>query len=63
MKKILYTAPLLRVKVIGSELPVAQSNLVNGNSVNINSSTMTEGNGSDAVKSNQYNVWDDDWSK
>ena len=64
MKKIQYIVPVLRVTKIRVELPMAKSNeLTNDNSVNLNPNTMTNGDGSDAVKSNNYNVWDENWDK
>ena len=64
MKKIQYIVPVLRVTKIRVELPMAKSNeLTNDNSVNLNPNTMTNGDGSDAVKSNHYNVWDENWDK
>jgi len=63
MRKNSYTAPVLRTKEIAQELPVAQSNQVtDGSGVNLNPSTMEEGDGGDGVKANRFNVWDDDWS-
>ena len=63
MKKT-YISPALQVAYIAHELPIAGSNEVNGNTVNLNARTMKEGDGSDAVKrDNTYDVWDDDWSR
>lgn len=60
MKKT-YIIPRLQVAYVTEELPIAQSNVVNGESVNLNPNSMEGGNGSDAVKANVYNVWDDEW--
>ena len=58
-----YIIPALQVAHVAEGLPIAQSNQVNGNVVNLNPNTMSTGNGGDAVKGNSgYNVWDDDWS-
>ena len=61
MKKIYFQPTITEVKV-NSELPLALSNEVDGNSIIFNSSTMSDGNGDDAaVKGNDYSVWDDQW--
>ena len=52
----------MQVACMAEELPVAQSNSINGYNIDFNPSTMREGDGSDAVKRN-YDVWDDDWSQ
>ena len=63
MKKT-YIIPTLHVAYIAEELPIAQSNRINGNTVNLNPTTMGEGNGDDAVKQRvDYSVWNDDWSQ
>ena len=62
MRKI-YINPTLQVAYVDEELPVAQSNTVGSQGVSLNPNTMKEGDGSDAVKANSYNVWDDDWNK
>jgi hypothetical protein len=56
-----YINPALQVDYVAEELPIAQSNKVNGESVNLNPNSIEAGNGSDAVKANAYNVWDDEW--
>lgn len=61
MKKIYFQPNITEVKV-NSELPLALSNEVDGNSINFNSSTMSDGDGEDAaVKQDVYSVWDDQW--
>ena len=60
MKKT-YIIPTLQVAYIAEELPIAQSNQANGRNINLNPNTMKEGDGGDAVKTNTYNVWDDEW--
>ena len=63
MKKT-YISPELHVAYLAEELPIAQSNRVNGSSVSLNPNTMVGADGSDAVKrDNTYDVWDDDWSR
>ena len=64
MKKNQYIAPSLHCCFVEAEAPLAVSNMVDGNSINMNSRTMESGDGSDAVKGQgNYSVWDDDWSK
>lgn len=63
MKKTIYISPLLKQTTLAEELPIAESNIVSGDSIEINPSTMEDGSGGDAVKYNSYSVWDDDWSK
>ena len=59
-----YIIPALQAAYIAEELPIAQSNEVNNSGiVNLNPTTMDRGDGSDAVKRNDYNVWNDDWSQ
>ena len=60
MKKT-YIKPTLLAVQVTQRLLLDQSNKVNDNSVTLNPNTMDSGNGSDAVKSHSYNVWDDDW--
>ena len=61
MKKIYFQPTITEVKV-NSELPLALSNEVERNSINFNSSTMSDGDGEDAaVKQDVYSVWDDQW--
>jgi len=64
MKKNQYSAPELYACYICLERPVVQSNRINdeGN-VNLNPSTMQEGDGSEAVKAYRGDVWDYDWSR
>ena len=66
MKKT-YIIPTLQVTYIAQELLVAESNKIQSKNesveINFNPGTMGEGNGGDAVKSNTYDVWDDDWSR
>lgn len=62
MKKTFYKAPLLKLTVLAEELPIAESNTVDGDKINMNPGTMGEGDGGDAVKGSIYNVWNDDWS-
>ena len=62
MKKI-YLKPELQIARIGSERPIAQSNQITETSIIFNTTTMVGADGSDAVKSNTYSVWDDDWSE
>lgn len=58
MKKNYIVPELLIVKVSAHSM-LAQSNSINGNSVNLNPNTMIEGNGSDAVKlQGNYVQWD-----
>lgn len=63
MKKNQYIAPELQTIKLNAELPMAQSNKMNSNSVNLNPNTMKDGDGGDAVKANAYDVWEDDWSE
>ena len=64
MKRIEYTAPQLCITIVGSQLPLAQSNMIsNDGNVHLNAASMNEGDGGDAVKANHYNAWDDDWSQ
>ena len=61
MKKT-YIIPALAIVNTTQCHPLAQSNTIaSDGKVNLNSKTMDTGNGSDAVKANSYNVWDDDW--
>ena len=61
MKKT-YIIPALEIVSTTACNPLAQSNRVSSDGkVNLNSATMDAGNGSDAVKANNYNVWNDDW--
>ena len=66
MKKT-YISPELQVAYLAEELPIAESNKIqskNGSvEINFNPGTMGDGDGGDAVKSNTYDVWDDDWSR
>lgn len=62
MKKT-YVIPAMQVVTFAQEKPVAYSNQVDGNGFTLNPTTMDEGDGSDAVKHNDYNVWNDDWSR
>ena len=61
MKKRIYISPATIVMSMAHELPVATSNIVEGNSFRMNSSTMSEGDGGDATKgSGSWDVWDDE---
>ncbi len=62
MKKTFYIAPLLKLTVLAEERPIAASNEISGNSIDLNPGTMKGGDGTDAVKGSIYNVWNDDWS-
>ena len=66
MKKT-YIIPALQVAYITNELPIAASNRnkisSDGNSVSFDPNSMGGSDGSDAVKRNDYDVWDDDWSR
>ena len=62
MKKT-YIIPALQVTYIAQELLLVPSNTVTHDGVDLNPNTMKGGDGSDAVKANPYNVWDDDWQK
>lgn len=66
MKKI-YITPALQLFQINVGTSIAQliSASVAGESINVDNAT-TNGNASDALvkgQDNNYNVWDDDWSK
>ena len=63
MKKT-YIIPTLQVAYIAEELPIAQSRnriSADGNSATLDPNNMVGGDGGDAVKTNTYNVWDDEW--
>ena len=62
MKKT-YILPSLTITKLGCTGIIAGSNLVDNNPLKLNTTTMQEGDGSDAVKVNNHSVWDDDWSK
>lgn len=44
-------------------MPIALSNQMTDDGVELNKETMEEGDGGDAVKANRYSVWSEDWSK
>jgi len=62
MKKI-YISPTLCVVRVNNEMPIALSNQMTDDGVELNKETMEEGDGGDAVKANHYSVWSEDWSK
>ena len=59
MKKILYIAPVLRVKVIGVEKMIA----VSGPQTSDNPANQDIGMDVKSDRGSSYNVWNDDWSK
>ena len=59
MKKILYIAPVLRVKVIGVEKMIA----VSGPQTTEKPADQGEGMDVKSDRGSSYNVWNDDWSK
>ena len=63
MKKTYISPELCSTTITFAESIMQLSNQVTSSSVNLNPTTMGEGSGSDAVKSNTYDVWDDDWSR
>ena len=62
MKKT-YKPSLICIVQVGQELPIAESNAILGDSIDFDPTTMSGGDGSDAVKSHSYSVWEDDWSE
>lgn len=61
MKKS-YQSSSICIVHVDSELPISASNTLYEDSINFNPDTMDGGDGSDAVKSNSYSVWEDDWN-
>ena len=57
MNKKAYITPMLQAITLSQELPVAASNQIDGNSINLNSGTMSSGSGEDATKSNDWDIW------
>ena len=59
MKKILYIAPVLRVKVIGVEKMIA----VSGPQTSGTPADQDAGMDVKSDRGSSYHVWNDDWSK